>query len=75
MAIVNTNWKKAKRLPAVLNGHTPYCIGKEPVEIRKLWIDDLNKTISLPTTTPAPQTSIITTLPPVPTPSETTTPS
>lgn len=37
----------------------PYCIGKEPVEIRKLWIDDLNKTISAPTTTtpPPPTTS------------------
>ncbi|KJH46915.1 degenerin [Dictyocaulus viviparus] len=31
--------------------HTPYCIGKQPVEIRKLWMDDLNKTISMTTIT------------------------
>ncbi|KAJ1351933.1 hypothetical protein KIN20_008112 [Parelaphostrongylus tenuis] len=38
--------------------HAPYCIGKQPVEIRKLWVDDLNKTVSMTTiTTPTKPTS------------------
>ncbi|WKY16363.1 hypothetical protein Q1695_001208 [Nippostrongylus brasiliensis] len=53
---------------------TPYCIGKEPVEIRKLWIDDLNKTLSVPTTTPPPPTTTTSTTTTTTTTSTTTNP-
>ncbi|CAI4227368.1 unnamed protein product [Auanema sp. JU1783] len=47
---------------------TPYCIGKEPIVIRKLWVDD-NSTTSTTTST----TSTTTTLPPTTTMATTTT--
>nr|CDJ82023.1 Na+ channel domain containing protein [Haemonchus contortus] len=64
--------KCRNRTESAESRETPYCIGKEPLEIRKLWVDDLNKTISLPTATSMPLHSITTALRPVPTPPETT---
>ncbi|EYC23639.1 hypothetical protein Y032_0015g2757 [Ancylostoma ceylanicum] len=53
----------------------PYCIGKEPVEIRKLWVDDTNRTTTTTTniTTTIPSTIPTTSEPATTTPATTST--